>query len=374
MSANTAEPEVSVQTQGAVRIQGIDHIELYVGNAFQAAHFYRTALGFAPVAYAGLETGVRDRTSYLMQQGRVRLVLTNPLHRDDAISHHVHHHGDGVRDVAFTVPNAAEAFELAVSRGARPVRLPEAREDEHGVTVTATIGAFGDSLHTFVERGRYTGAFAPGFRPLAGMPAATPIGITEVDHVAVGMEEGKLQEWVDFYVEVLGFHEAHEEMVFTERSRMNSKVVADDSGAVKLPIVEPKGAKGTSQIDEYLNFHGGAGTQHVAFGCTDICAAVEAVRAAGVDFVRTPGTYYDLLESRVGPVDPAELERMRRNGVLMDQDEHGRLLQIFTRPVTGRPTMFLELIERRGARGFGGGNIHALFEAVEREQMLRGTL
>ncbi|HEU0052147.1 MAG TPA: 4-hydroxyphenylpyruvate dioxygenase [Longimicrobium sp.] len=369
MSANA-----DTGARGAVQIQAIDHIELYVGNAFQAAHFYRTAFGFTPTAYAGLETGVRDRTSYVVEQGRVRLVLTSPIGPEGPVGEHVHRHGDGVRDVAFTVPDARRAFELAVSRGARAVREPEAREDEHGVVVTATIGAFGDSLHTFVERGRYTGVFTPGFRPLSGMPAAVPVGITEVDHVAVGMEAGKLDDWVDFYIEVLGFHQSHEEMVFTERSRMNSKVVSDDSGAVKFPIVEPKEAKGMSQIDEYLNFHGGAGTQHVAFGCEDVCAAVEAVRAQGVDFVQTPGAYYDLLEARVGAIDPVEMERLRADGILVDRDEHGRLLQIFSKPITGRPTMFVELIERRGARGFGGGNIHALFEAVEREQALRGTL
>lgn len=362
------------ETRGAVDIQAIDHIELYVGNAFQAAHFYRTALGFAPLAYAGLETGVRDRTSFVMEQGRVRLVLTSPLGPDGDVGRHVSVHGDGVRDVAFTVPDAAGAFEYAVSRGARVVRAPEALESEHGVVVKATIGAFGDSIHTFVERRAYHGVFAPGYSPVTDLPAPDPIGITEVDHVAVGMNEGMLTEWVNFYIDVLGFHESHEEMVFTERSRMNSKVVSDESGVVKFPIVEPKGGNGTSQIDEYLSFHRGCGTQHVAFGCTDVCAAVREVRRRGVHFVTTPGSYYDLLEARVGPVDPDELERLRDTGVLMDSDEHGRLLQIFTRPITGRPTMFLELIERRGARGFGGGNIHALFEAVEREQLKRGTL
>jgi len=369
-----SEDAAATATAGAVEIEGIDHIELYVGNAFQAAHFYRTAFGFTPIAYAGLETGAAGRTSYVMEQGKVRLVLTGGLDPEGPVAQHARIHGDGVRDVAFTVPDAAAAFELAVARGARPVREPEALECEHGVLLRATIGAFGDSLHSFVERRSFHGCFAPGFRPVTGAPAAPQVGITEVDHVAVGMEAGKLQEWVDFYVEVMGFHEAHEEMVFTARSRMNSKVVEDPSGAVKFPIVEPAGAGGRSQVDEYLSFHRGCGTQHIAFGCDDVCAAVSAIRRHGVDFVRTPGTYYDALEARVGAIDPFQLERMRATGVLMDRDDHGRLLQIFSTPITGRPTMFLELIERQGARGFGGGNIHALFEAVEREQMARGTL
>lgn len=360
--------------RGAVEIQGIDHIEIFVGNPFQAAHFYRTAFGFAPVAYAGLETGRRDRTSYVMEQERVRLVLTGPLGPDSGIASHVHLHGDGTRDVAFTVPDAAAAFELAVSRGARPVQPPEALECAEGVVVRATIAAFGDGVHSFVERRAFHGDFLPGYQPVADAPRAVGMGITEVDHVAVGMTEGDLEKWVRFYVEVMGFHEAHEEMVFTERSRMNSKVVEDASGAVKFPIVEPSGGSGKSQIDEYLSFHRGCGTQHIAFGCEDVCSAVAAIRANGVDFVRTPDTYYDALEARVGAIDPAEMERLRATGVLVDSDDFGRLLQIFSKPVTGRPTMFLELIERRGARGFGGGNIHALFEAVEREQMLRGTL
>jgi 4-hydroxyphenylpyruvate dioxygenase len=240
--------------------------------------------------------------------------------------------------------------------------------------VTATIGAFGDSLHTFVERGAFHGAFAPGFRALTETRRAAGIGITDVDHLAIGMAEGDLEKWVDFYIEILGFHQAHEEMVFTERSRMNSKVVEDASGVVKFPIVEPKGGNGKSQIEEYLNFHKGCGTQHIAFGCADICAAVAAMHDAGVEFVHVPGSYYDMLEARVGTRDPGELDRLRGAGVLVDRDDYGELLQIFTRSITGRPTMFLELIQRRGARGFGGGNIKALFEAVEREQLRRGTL
>jgi len=357
-----------------VAIQGIDYIELYVGNALQAAHFFRTGLGFAPAAYAGLETGIRDRTSYVMEQGKVRIVLTSPIDPDSIIASHVHQHGDGTRDVAFTVPQAAAAFELAVSRGARPVHAPQVQECADGIVIKATIGAFGDSVHTFVERHAFHGSFAPGYQPVDDAPPAAGVGIMEIDHVAVGMTEGDLEKWVDFYVEVMGFHQAHEEMVFTERSRMSSKVVENASGAVKFPIVEPKGGTGRSQIDEYLAFHRGSGTQHIALGCEDICSTVAAVRANGVVFLRTPRTYYDALEARVGAVDPAEMERLRSTGVLMDSDDYGRLLQIFTKPITGRPTMFLELIERRGARGFGRGNIQALFEAVEREQRLRGTL
>jgi 4-hydroxyphenylpyruvate dioxygenase len=365
--------QTPVRRNGAVQIQGIDHVELYVGNAFQAAHFYRTVFGFTPIAYAGLETGVRDRTSYVMEQGRVRLVLTSPLDPDSELASWVRLHGDGTRDVAFTVPDATAAFEIAVSRGARPISPPRTVDGVDGMIVTARIGAFGDSIHSFIERRSFYGTFAPGFHPLTA-PKAVPVGIHELDHVAIGMTEGDLERWVDFYVDVMGFIQAHDEMVFTERSRMNSKVVEDASGVVKFPLLEPKGGAGKSQIDEYLSFHRGCGTQHIAFGCRDVCEAVTAVRANGLEFVRTPRAYYDALEARVGAVGPDEMERLRSTDVLVDSDDYGRLLQIFTKPVTGRPTMFLELIERRGARGFGAGNIQALFEAVEREQIRRGTL
>jgi 4-hydroxyphenylpyruvate dioxygenase len=364
-----AAPEAESQA-----LQGIDYIELYVGNAFQAAHFYRTAFGFAIRAYAGLETGLRDRCSYVLEQGSVRLVLTSGLRPEDSVSQHVNLHGDGVRDVAFSVPDVHALFDRATSRGARAVEEPVALEDASGVVVKATIGAFGDTIHTFVQRSGYTGPFAPGFRAVEDAPAPRPVGITGVDHVAVSMEEGTLAEWVDFYIEVMGFHESHHEMVWTPRSRMNSKVMEDASGSIKFPLVEPTGGDGTSQIEEYLNFHRGCGTQHVAFECVDICAAVAAVRAAGVGFVHTPASYYDELEARVGTLEPAFKAALAQNGVLMDRDDWGVLMQTFTKPLQPRPTMFAELIERQGARGFGAGNIKALFEAVEREQMARGNL
>lgn len=374
MPQDTAHTESSAVGVEPSTLHGIDHIEMYVGNAFQAAHFYRTAFGFAVTAYAGLETGVRDRTSFVLEQGTVRLVLTSGLRPDDAVSRHVQVHGDSVRDVAFAVSDVQSIFERAVARGARPVQEPVALEDASGAVVKATIGAFGDTLHTFVQRRDYVGAFAPGFRAVTDAPAPSPIGITGVDHVAVSMEEGTLAEWVDFYIEVMGFQESHHEMVWTPRSRMNSKVVEDRSGTIKFPLVEPVGGDGKSQVEEYLDFHRGCGTQHVAFECRDVCAAVAAVRASGVGFVHTPATYYEDLEARLGPIDPALMAELARNGVLMDRDEWGVLMQTFTKPLQPRPTLFVELIERQGARGFGGGNIKALFEAVEREQALRGNL
>ena len=361
-------------TQGALRLEGIDHVEMYVGNAYQAAHFYRVLFGFRPVARAGLETGMRDRQSIVMEQGDIRLVLTSGLSPDSAISQQAMLHGDGVKDVAFAVENVEDVFETAVRRGAIPLAEPTAREDAHGTLVRATIGAPGDTVHSFVERRGYTGAFSPGYEPIIDAPPATPMGLVEVDHVAVSMEQGDLDRWVEFYKNVLGFHQSHHEMVWTKNSAMNSKVVEDASGKVRFPCQEPAANSGKSQVQEYLNFNRGAGAQHVAFLTEDIRHSVRAVRDAGVRFLRVPGTYYDALEARVGPMDPATMAACRELGILVDSDDDGRLLQIFSEPVGARPTMFVELIERQGARGFGSGNIKALFEAVEREQERRGNI
>ena len=368
-----SQPVLEAKTD-ARAITGIDHIELYVGNAYQAAHFYRNAFGFAVTAYAGLETGVRDRMSYVVEQGEVRLVLTSGLAPESPIAQHVHLHGDGVRDVAFTTADVHGAYARAVANGARSVAEPLAMEDARGVVTRATIGAFGDTIHTFIHRGEYQGTFAPGFRAVTDAPPPVPVGITGVDHVAVSIVESEFARWVDFYVEVMGFHESQHEMVFTTRSRMNSKVVEDGSGKVRFPIVAPSGGNGKSQIEEYLAFHRGCGTQHIAFGCDDICGAVLAVRERGVGFISVPDSYYEMLEARVGAVDPDRMARLGESRVLMDSDDWGVLLQTFTRPLQARPTMFVELIERQGARGFGGGNINALFEAVERDQAARGNL
>jgi 4-hydroxyphenylpyruvate dioxygenase len=360
--------------QPALRLDGIDYVELYVGNAYQAAHFYRTLFGFRPVARAGLETGVRDRLSIVMEQGDVRLVLTSGLEPDSPITRHVSLHGDGVKDVAFRVDDVESAFQTAVKRGARAVAEPRVHEDGEGRVVRATIGAPGDTVHTLVERHGYARTLFPSFEAIQDPPATTPTGIVEVDHVAVSMEQGQLDHWIAFYKDVLGFHQSHHEMVWTKHSAMNSKVVEDASGKIKFPIVEPAHNGGKSQVQEYLNFNHGAGAQHVAFLSHDIRASVRAIRDNGVRFLRIPSTYYEVLEERVGAIDPGTMSELQELGILVDSEEDGRLLQIFSEPVEARPTMFLELIERQGAQGFGSGNIKALFEAVEREQERRGNI
>lgn len=362
------------KAQSALTLHGIDHVEMYVGNAYQAAHFYRTMFGFAPIARAGLETGMRDRMSVMMQAGDVRLVLTSGLDPESPIAQHAALHGDGVRDVAFAVDNVEAAFEIAVARGAKPVAEPHVHEDAHGRVVRASIGAPGDTIHSLVERRGYTGAFFPGFEPIVDAPVTHSTGIVEVDHVAVSMEQGELDRWIEFYQNVLGFHLSHHEMVWTKHSAMNSKVVEDASGKIKFPIVEPAENSGKSQVQEYLHFNRGAGAQHVAFLTHDIRATVRAIRENGVRFLRVPGTYYEVLEERVGAIDPAVMAQLSEMGILVDSEDEGRLLQIFSEPVGARPTMFVELIERQGALGFGSGNIKALFEAVEREQERRGNI
>jgi 4-hydroxyphenylpyruvate dioxygenase len=358
----------------AVQLRGIDHVEMYVGNAYQAAHFYRSAFGFRPVGRAGLATGTRDRASYAMEQGKVRLVLTSAVGPDSPVARHVATHGDGVADVAFTVDDVEAAFDAAVSHGAHPVMEPVAVEDDGGRVVKATIGAFGDTVHSFIQREEYDGCFLPGYHAYDNMGPVEPVGFVAVDHVAVCLDEGSLDRMVDFYTRVLGFHQSHAEMVWTERSAMNSKVVEDPSGSIKFPMQEPARAKGKSQIEEYLDFHRGAGTQHVAYLTDDIVGTMRAVRRNGIQFLRVPHTYYEALEARVGKLAPWAFRTISELGILMDSDEDGTLLQTFTEPLEARPTFFVEVIERRGARGFGAGNIKALFEAVEREQALRGTL
>jgi 4-hydroxyphenylpyruvate dioxygenase len=374
MATIEQEAVAASSVQPALRLDGIDHVELYVGNAYQAAHFYRALFGFRPVARAGMETGVRDRLSIVMEQGDVRLVLTSGLEPDSPIARHAALHGDGVKDVAFRVDDVESAFRTAVERGARAVAEPHVHEDGEGRVVRATIGAPGDTVHSLVERQGYARTLFPRFEAIQDPPAATPTGIVEVDHVAVSMEQGQLDQWIEFYKTVLGFHQSHHEMVWTKHSAMNSKVVEDASGKIKFPIVEPAQNGGKSQVQEYLNFNHGAGAQHVAFLSHDIRASVRAIRDNGVRFLRIPSTYYEVLEERVGAIEPPMMSELQELGILVDSDDDGRLLQIFSEPVEARPTMFVEVIERQGALGFGSGNIHALFEAVEREQERRGNI
>ena len=359
-----------------LELNGLDYLELYVGNARQAAHFYRTAFGFTPVAYAGLETGVRDRASYVLQQRNIRLVLTAPLGPDGPIAEHVRVHGDGVRDIALAVDDARAAFEAAVSRGARPVLEPVVLEGQKGTIVKATIQAYGDTVHSFIERKNYHGTFAPRYHAIKEPPAVQPVGLAAIDHVVGNVELGHMDEWVDFYNQVLGFRQLlhfSDDDISTEYSALMSKVVANGTGRIKFPINEPAEGRRRSQVEEYLDYYRGPGVQHIALSTPDIIATVRRLRANGIQFLRTPDTYYDALGERVGRIDE-DLGALRECGILVDRDDEGYLLQIFTRPLQDRPTMFVEIIQRKGARGFGAGNFKALFEAIEREQAERGNL
>jgi len=355
-------------------LHGIDHVELYVGNAAQSAYFYTRALGFREVAYAGLETGLRDRTSHVLEQGRIRLVLTGALTADHEIGRHQAAHGDGVKVIALSVPDVGHAYREATARGAEGVREPWEERDEHGVVRLATIAAYGETLHTFVDRADYDGPFRPAYA--ARDKAAGDTGLLAIDHVVGNVELGAMERWVKFYEDVFGMTEMlhfTDEAISTEYSALMSKVVTNGNGRVKFPINEPAEGKRKSQIDEYLEFYGGAGAQHIAVATRDIVKTVTELRERGIEFLSVPETYYDDVPERIGEIEES-LEDLRRLGILVDRDDEGYMLQIFTKPVGDRPTMFFEVIERHGARGFGEGNFKALFEAIEREQELRGNL
>ena len=355
-------------------IQGIDYIEFYVGNAKQAAYYYR-AFGFSPVAYLGLETGSRERVSWAVQQGDVRLVFTGALQADHPIAEHVHRHGDGVHDVALRVPDAEEAYRVALDRGATSVHEPEILEDEGGKVVRAAIATYGETVHSLVSRQEYSGAFLPGYQRVEGRQSPD-CGVRSIDHVVGNVELGKMNEWVRFYERIMGFTELRhfsDEEISTDYSALMSKVVWDGEGKIKLPINEPAEGKRKSQIEEYLEYYGSPGVQHIAMTTEDIVSSVEKMRANGLDFLRVPDNYYDEAKERV-PEIAEQIDALQRNGILVDKDEDGYLLQIFSKNVQDRPTVFYELIERHGAKGFGAGNFKALFEAIEREQAARGNL
>ena len=359
-------------------LDGWDHLELYVGNAKQAAYYYERAFGFTRTAYAGPETGVRDRASYVLEQNEIRIVVTTGLRTDAEPSRFAHMHGDGVKDVALRVPDAANAYRQAVQRGARGVAEPHWVEDEFGRVELASIATYGENVHTFVNRSEYEGAYLPGYVSLAENGAAPEdgVGLRVIDHVVGNVELGRMDEWVSFYERTLGFTELihfSDEAISTEYSALMSKVMTDGEGKIKFPINEPAEGKRKSQIEEYLEFYGGPGVQHVALQTDDIVATVEALGERGVIFLSTPDSYYEDVEARVGEID-ADYSELRRLRVLADRDEEGYLLQIFTKTVQDRPTLFFEVIERHGSRGFGEGNFKALFEAIEREQALRGNL
>jgi 4-hydroxyphenylpyruvate dioxygenase len=368
-------PETA-QTTDTFPINGTDFIEFYVGNAKQAAHFYQAALGFQMVGYRGPETGVRDRASFLMAQGKIRIVLTTPISGAGSIAEHVRKHGDGVRDIALWVDDARVAYKAAVERGARPVRAPESLKDDKGEVVIAAIGIYGDTIHSLVERRNYKGLFMPGF--VERKPHFNPAGagLKHVDHVVGNVELGKMNVWVQFYEDVMGFKNLisfDDADISTEYSSLMSKVMSSGNERIKFPINEPAAGKKRSQIDEYLEFYGGPGVQHLALATDDILKTVTDLQNRGVEFLSVPTSYYKELQGRVGKIDEP-VEELAKLGILVDRDPDGYLLQIFTKPVQDRPTLFYEIIQRKGAKSFGKGNFKALFEAIEREQALRGNL
>jgi 4-hydroxyphenylpyruvate dioxygenase len=357
-------------------LNGTDHVEFYVGNARQAAYFYRLAFGMKLVAYAGPETGQRDRASYVLQQGKIRLVLTTPLRATGEIADHIFRHGDGVRDVALWVDDARDAWKQTTERGARSVREPFELKDDHGTVVMSTIATYGDTVHTFVDRSRYTGPFLPGFRATPEDPIARPVGLLHIDHMVGNVGWNEMNTFVNFYRDVMGFglyQHFDDSDISTEYSALMSKVMANGNGRVKFPINEPAEGRRKSQIEEYLEFYQGPGVQHLALATNDILKTVHTMQQQGVEFLKVPHSYYATLQERVGKIDEP-VDELEKLGVLVDRDDEGYMLQIFTRPVEDRPTLFYEIIQRKGSRSFGKGNFKALFEAIEREQADRGNL
>ncbi|MBD0278584.1 MAG: 4-hydroxyphenylpyruvate dioxygenase [Flavisolibacter sp.] len=373
----TADKQTAKQQTDFLPLQGTDYVEFYVGNAKQAAHYYMSAFGFQAIAYAGPETGIRDRASYVVRQHKLTFVLTTPIRPDNEIADHIYKHGDGVKVLALRVDDAAAAWEETTKRGGRSFLEPKQLKDDHGEVVLSGIHTYGDTVHVFVERKNYKGAFLPGFRTWSNpyfAPADT--GLQYVDHCVGNVGWNQMNVWVKFYEEVMGFRNIltfDDNDISTEYSALMSKVMSNGNGYVKFPINEPAEGKKKSQVEEYLEFYNGEGVQHVAMATNDIVKTVQELRRRGVEFLRVPTTYYDNLLDRVGPIDE-DLEPLKELGILVDRDDEGYLLQLFTKPVQDRPTLFFEIIERKGAKSFGKGNFKALFEAIEREQAERGNL
>jgi 4-hydroxyphenylpyruvate dioxygenase len=356
-------------------IRRVDHLELYVGNAKQAAAYYARSLGFSVRAYRGLETGSRDVVSYVLEQGQARLVLTGALSPDHAVARFVFEHGDGVAVIALEVPDAVRAFEATTGRGALPAFEPVEETDAHGLLRRAAIRGYGDTVFEFVERHAYRGPFAPGFES-ADPFQSSPVGLAAIDHIVGNVELGGMDRWVRFFAETMGFTQLvhfDDKKITTEYSALMSKVMQDGSGRIKFPINEPAAGRRKSQIQEYLDYNHGPGVQHIAFATRDIVETVSALRSRGLEFLRVPSAYYEDLEHRIGKIEEP-IDQLAKLGILADRDEEGYLLQIFTQPVEDRPTLFFEVIERHGSRGFGEGNFKSLFEAIEREQARRGNL
>ena len=357
-------------------LNGTDYVEFYVGNAKQAAHFYESVFGFEIVAYAGPETGIREKASYVVQQGKIRLVLTTSLFANSEISNHVRNHGDGVKVLALWVDDATTSFHETVQRGAVPVSEPQYLSDENGYVIVSSIKTYGDTIHTFVERKNYHGIFLPTYKAHKSRTYKGTVGLQYVDHCVGNVELGTMNKWVKFYEDVMGFKllmTFDDKDISTEYTSLMSKVVSNGNGFIKFPINEPAAGLKKSQVDEYLEFYNGAGVQHVAVATNDIIHTVTELKARGVDFLEVPFTYYDDLTARVGKIDEA-IDSLKALNILVDRDEEGYLLQIFTKPVEDRPTLFFEIIQRKGAVSFGKGNFKALFEAIEREQEKRGNL
>ncbi len=369
-----------MQPRDVLPLRRIDHVRFFVGNARQSAYFYRNAFGFDVVAYAGLETRSRREAGYVLRQGEITFVLASPLSPDHPENRRLTLHGDGVQDIALEVDNVEAAYTEAVRRGAVPVTPPTLLEDEQGVYEFAAIRAYGDTTHSFVNRDRYRGVFAPGYKPLDpdrySPRTFHPVGLKAIDHIVGNVDEGTMDEWVHFYERVMGFSQLvhfDDKDISTEYTALMSKVVQGGQGRIKFPINEPARGRRRSQIEEYLQFYGGPGVQHIALATDDIIETVRALRHNDVSFLRVPPTYYEMLSERVGKIEE-DVRDLAELGILADRDDEGYLLQIFTKPVEDRPTLFFEVIERRGARSFGKGNFKALFEAIEREQARRGTL
>lgn len=358
-------------------IEGTDYVEFYVGNAKQAAHYYMSAFGFQALAYSGPETGVKDRVSYVLQQQKLRFVFTTALKNENEIADHVYKHGDGIKVLALRVPNAEYAWKFATSNGATSYMEPTVRKDENGPVTLSGIHTYGDTIHLFVERKDYNGVFLPGFKSWTNPYfKPTETGLQYVDHCVGNVGWNQMNKWVSFYEKVMGFRNIlsfDDKDISTEYSALMSKVMSNGNGYVKFPINEPAEGKKKSQVEEYLEYYNGEGCQHVALATNNIVETVKELRARGIEFLQVPTTYYDDLLDRVGTIDE-DLSPLKELGILVDRDDEGYLLQIFTKPVEDRPTLFFEIIQRKGAKSFGKGNFKALFEAIEREQELRGNL
>ncbi len=357
-------------------LQGTDYVEFYVGNAKQAAHFYKTAFGFQSLAYAGPETGIKDKASYVVRQHKLTFVFTTPLRTNNPVADHIYKHGDGVKALALKLDNATDAWQQTTQRGAKSYLDPVTLTDEHGALVLSGIHTYGDTVHLFVERKDYQGVFMPGYREWKSLYNPADAGLLYVDHCVGNVGWNQMNPWVKFYEEVMGFRNIlsfDDNDISTEYSALMSKVMSNGNGFVKFPINEPAEGKKKSQVEEYLDFYNGEGCQHVALATADIVKTVSQLQSRGVEFLKVPSTYYDDLLSRVGLIDE-DLEPLKELGILVDRDDEGYLLQVFTKPVEDRPTLFFEIIQRKGAKSFGKGNFKALFEAIEREQETRGNL